>query len=110
MVAKHGYREAKRCKAYATYELLAANVTFESHIVLLLSPVRSRLPAAGAAAVRNKLTALLQAAGRGVAANPTARPAPLLTWIHSTLEVRSPYPLLCQADSMLLVVANLPSP
>ncbi len=64
------YKEAKRCRAYDAYQLLAASVTFGSHMEPLLALVRNRLAGAGSPAVRTKLAQLLVSAARGVANNP----------------------------------------
>ena len=37
-----GCKEAKRLRAYATYQLLARGVTFRDHMSTLLQPVRPR--------------------------------------------------------------------
>ena len=36
-----GCKEAKRLRAYATYQLLAQGITFRTHMSALLQPVRS---------------------------------------------------------------------
>ena len=48
--------------------------------------VSERLPEAGSPGVRAKLVALLQAAARGIGANPTAAPADVLLFVHGVLE------------------------
>lgn len=46
------YKEAKALKAYDTYLLLASQITFATHLDVLLIPVRDRLPLAAAPRVR----------------------------------------------------------
>jgi U3 small nucleolar RNA-associated protein 20 len=41
------YKEAKKCRAYEAYQLLAAGVTFGESVELLLGLVRERLHEAG---------------------------------------------------------------
>lgn len=74
-------------RGYESYQLLAASITFATHMDTLLSLVRDRLPSASAPSVRNKISSLLQYAARGVHANPTARPVPLAIWVHGALQV-----------------------
>ena len=66
------YKEAKRCRANDTYQILASLVTFKSQIPVLLSLVRNKLPEASNPKVRSKVAALLQSASVGLLANPTA--------------------------------------
>lgn len=81
------YKEAKRCRAYECYQLLAASVTFSpSAMEELLAPIRERLPAASSPSVRAKLSQLLQHAARGVAANPSAGGAPLAEFLFGLLD------------------------
>lgn len=49
------YKEAKALKAYDTYLLLASQITFATHLDVLLIPVRDRLPLAAAPRVRYAL-------------------------------------------------------
>jgi hypothetical protein len=81
------YKEAKRCRAYEAYQLLAASVSFSPEAMeQLLSLVREKLPAASGPAVRGKLQQLLQHAARGVAANPSAGGAALAEFLRALLE------------------------
>ena len=79
-------REAKKCKAYDMYQLLARLITFRDSIGKLLAPVRTHLADASQPKVYNKLTVLLQHASRGIQANQTANPQDLMTLIHGVLE------------------------
>lgn len=80
------YKEAKRCRAYEAYQLLAASVSFSpASMEGILAPVRERLPAASGPTVRAKLQQLLQHAARGVAANPTAGGEGLADFLSSLL-------------------------
>lgn len=79
-------REAKKCKAYDMYQLLARMVSFRAHIGQLLGAVRTHLPDASQPKVYNKLASLLQHASRGILANPTAQPQDLMTFVHGILE------------------------
>ncbi len=80
------YKEAKKCRAYESYQLLAAGITFDQSIDHVLGLVKVRLHEAGTPKVRAKLSQLLQFAARGVQANATAGPHELLLFVHSTLE------------------------
>lgn len=81
------YKEAKRCRAYEAYQLLASSISFTpDRMDELLSLVRDRLQAASSPTVRGKLQQLLQHAARGVAANPSAAPAPLAEFLRALLE------------------------
>lgn len=83
----HGvYREAKKCKAYDMYHLLARMVSFRANIGQLLGPVRTHLSEASQPKVYNKLSSLLQHASRGIMANPTAQPQDLMVFVHGVLE------------------------
>lgn len=79
-------REAKKCKAYDMYQLLARMVTFRANIGQLLGSVRTHLPEASQPRVYNKLSSLLQHASRGILANPTAQPQDLMVFVHGVLE------------------------
>jgi U3 small nucleolar RNA-associated protein 20 len=81
-----GYKEAKRCRANDTFLLLASSVTFASHLPALLAPVRARLGLASHPKTRNKLAALLQAASRGVLANPTASPRDICEFVFAVAD------------------------
>ena len=48
--------------------------------------VSERLPEASNPGVRTKLAGLLQAAARGISANPTATPADIILFVHGVLE------------------------
>ena len=80
------YREAKKCKAFDMFQLLARMVTFRTHIGPLLAPVRTNLPQASQPKVFNQLTNLLQHASRGISANATATPEDVMVFIHGVLE------------------------
>lgn len=81
------YKEAKRCRAYEAYQLLASAVTFSPDSMEdLLLLVRARLASASSPAVRGKLQQLLQHAARGVAANATARGPELAAFVARLLE------------------------
>ncbi|KAK9818396.1 hypothetical protein WJX72_012002 [[Myrmecia] bisecta] len=80
------YKEAKKCRAYDTYQLLARMVTFRTHIGLLLSSVRVHLGEASNPKIRAKLAQMLQSAVRGIQANPSAGPEDVLVFVHSALE------------------------
>lgn len=79
-------REAKKCKAYDMFQLLARMITFQTHISQLLAPVRSHLANASQPKVYNQLANLLQHASRGISANPTATPEHIMVFIHGVLE------------------------
>ncbi len=79
-------REAKKCKAYDMYQLLARMITFRENISQLLAPVRKHLADASQPKVYNKLSVLLQHAARGIHANATATPQDLMIFIHGVLE------------------------
>lgn len=79
-------REAKKCKAYDMYQLLACMVTFRANIGQLLGSVSTHLPDASQPKVYNKLSSLLQHASRGILANPTAQPQDLMVFVHGVLE------------------------
>ena len=81
-----GCREAKKCKAYDMYQLLARMITFRESIGQLLAPVRKHLADASQPKVANKLSVLLQHASRGIHANATASPHDLMIFIHGVLE------------------------
>ncbi|KAL0035339.1 hypothetical protein WJX77_001780 [Trebouxia sp. C0004] len=80
------YREAKKCKAYDMYQLLARMITFRQNIGQLLAAVRKHLPDASQPKVYNKLSVLLQHASRGIHANATASPQDLMIFIHGVLD------------------------
>ncbi len=80
------YKEAKRCRAYEAYEILAANITFSTHMDILLQPVLQRLSAATAPKLRNKLQLLLQAAAKGIRVNPSATAVDLAVWVEGSLQ------------------------
>ncbi|KAL0044331.1 hypothetical protein WJX82_000142 [Trebouxia sp. C0006] len=80
------YREAKKCKAYDMYQLLARMITFRQNIGQLLAAVRKHLPDASQPKVYNKLSVLLQHASRGIHANATASPQDLMVFIHGVLD------------------------
>ncbi len=80
------YKEAKKCRAYEAYQLLASSLSFSPEAMeQLLSLVREKLPAASSPTIRGKLQQLLQHAARGVAANPTASPAALSAFLAGLL-------------------------
>ena len=79
-------REAKKCKAYDMYQLLARMVSFRANIGQLLGSVRTHLSDASQPKVYNKLSSLLQHASRGILANPTAQPQDLMVFVHGVLE------------------------
>ncbi|KAK9845304.1 hypothetical protein WJX81_002986 [Elliptochloris bilobata] len=81
-----GCKEAKHVRAFGTYQLLAAGTTFRTHFGPLLRLVRERLGEASAPKVRGQLAALLQAALRGAAANPTATADDVAVFVYATLE------------------------
>ena len=68
------YKEAKRCRANDTFQLLASLVTFSTHVPRLLAPVRSRLHDASHPKIRSKLAQLLHHASAGLLTNATATP------------------------------------
>lgn len=78
-------REAKKCKAYDMYQLLARMVSFRANIGQLLGSVRTHLSDASQPKVYNKLSSLLQHASRGILANPTAQPQDLMVFVHGVL-------------------------
>jgi U3 small nucleolar RNA-associated protein 20 len=80
------YKEAKRCRAYEAYEILAANITFATAMDKLLQPVLQRLSAATAPKLRNKLQLLLQAAAKGIRVNPSATAVDLAVWVEGSLQ------------------------
>jgi len=81
------YKEAKRCRAYECYQLLASSLSFSPEAMQqLLALVREKLPAASSPAVRGKLQQLLQHAARGVAANPSASAGALAAFLGELLE------------------------
>jgi hypothetical protein len=81
------YKEAKRCRAYEAYQLLAASVSFSPEAMeQLLSLVREKLPLASSPAVRGKLQQLLQHAARGVAGNPSAEGPALSEFLRALLD------------------------
>ncbi|KAL0018407.1 hypothetical protein WJX79_009395 [Trebouxia sp. C0005] len=80
------YREAKKCKAYDMYQLLARMITFRQNIGQLLAAVCKHLPDASQPKVYNKLSVLLQHASRGIHANATASPQDLMIFIHGVLD------------------------
>ena len=80
------YKEAKRCRAFEAYQLLAGMVTFRSQVGALLAPVRARLGEASSPRVRAKLAQLLQAAARGALANPTTTPEALCQFFYATAD------------------------
>jgi hypothetical protein len=81
------YKEAKKCRAYEAYQLLASSITFSpASMEQLLALVREKLPAASSPVIRGKLSQLLQHAARGVAANPTATGAELASFLGALLE------------------------
>lgn len=80
------YKEAKRCRAYEAYQHLAAAVTFDTHIDMLLSLVRDKLPSATSPTIRSKLEQLLAAAARGVSQNPSVNAKTLAQWLGAQLE------------------------
>ncbi len=79
-------REAKKCKAYDMYQLLARMITFRQNIGQLLAAVHKHLPDASQPKVYNKLSVLLQHASRGIHANATASPQDLMVFIHGVLD------------------------
>lgn len=79
-------REAKKCKGYDMYQLLARMITFRQNIGQLLAPVRKHMADASQPKVYNKLSVLLQHASRGIQANATASPQDLMIFIHGVLE------------------------
>ncbi len=79
-------REAKKCKAYDMYQLLARMITFRQNIGQLLAAVRKHLADASQPKVYNKLSVLLQHASRGIHANATASPQDLMIFIHGVLD------------------------
>ena len=81
------YKEAKRCKAYDTYQLLASSVNFGSKASELLEPVRRRLVEASQPKVRTKLSGLLHAAARGILMNPTLTAEDLCMFFYAVVDV-----------------------
>ena len=77
------YKEAKRCRANETFQLLASLVTFGSHVPRLLLPVRTRLADASNPKVRSKLALLLQNASQGLLNNPTATPRDICELVYA---------------------------
>ncbi|KAL4860053.1 Small subunit processome component 20 [Chlorella vulgaris] len=80
------YKEAKRCRAYETYQLLASVVTFGERVGELLTTVQSRLGEASNPKVRTKLSQLLMHATRGVLVNPTATPRDICMFFYATAD------------------------
>ncbi|KAG2487780.1 hypothetical protein HYH03_013624 [Edaphochlamys debaryana] len=80
------YKEAKRCRAYEAYQLLAQGVTLRTHARMLLSSVTDRLHQAGQPSVRAKLVRLLQFAARGLRTNPTAGPKQVMELVVGVME------------------------
>ncbi|GIL61502.1 hypothetical protein Vafri_15933, partial [Volvox africanus] len=80
------YKEAKRCRANESYQLLASGITFSTHMKLLMTLVTDRLHLAGQPTVRAKLVQLLQFAARGVRVNPTAGPKQIMTLVVGIME------------------------
>ncbi|PSC76593.1 small subunit processome component 20-like protein [Micractinium conductrix] len=80
------YKEAKKCRGYETYLLLAKVITFGERIPELLTTVQSRLAEASLPKTRGKLATLLVHAARGVLANPTATPDDLCMFFFATAD------------------------
>lgn len=79
------YKEAKKCKAYETYQLLSSVVTFSTHITELLSLVCQHLHEASKPKIRTKLTLLLQHASRGALTNVTAKPKDFCEFVYAVV-------------------------
>lgn len=77
------YKEAKRCRANDTYQLMASLVTFSTHVPKLLAPVRDRLSHASHPKTRAKLGMLLQYASQGVLANATTTSRDLCELVYA---------------------------
>ncbi|GIL90429.1 hypothetical protein Vretifemale_18038, partial [Volvox reticuliferus] len=80
------YKEAKRCRANESYQLLASGITFSTHMKLLMTLVTDRLHLAGQPSVRAKLVQLLQFAARGIRANPTAGPKQIMALVVGIMD------------------------
>ncbi|KAL4521880.1 hypothetical protein Ndes2526B_g01987 [Nannochloris sp. 'desiccata'] len=77
------YKEAKRCRANDTYQLMASLVTFSTHVPKLLAPVRDRLCHASHPKTRAKLGMLLQYASQGLLANATTTSRDLCELVYA---------------------------
>ncbi|KAL4434124.1 hypothetical protein ABPG75_000565 [Micractinium tetrahymenae] len=80
------YKEARKCRGYETYQLLARVITFGERIPELLTTVQSRLGEASHPKTRNKLALLLQHAARGALANPTATAEDVCMFFFATAD------------------------
>ncbi|PRW58885.1 small subunit processome component 20-like protein [Chlorella sorokiniana] len=80
------YKEAKKCRAYETYQLLAGLITFGERAAELLTTVQSRLGEASQPKTRTKLAQLLQHAARGVLGNPTATAEDICMFFFATAD------------------------
>eukprot|EP00887_Chlorella_sp_A99_P000887 scaffold5.g887.t1 len=80
------YKEAKKCRAYDTYRILASLISFGPCVTQLLSTVRDRLAEASHPKTRTKLQTLLQSAVRGCLANPTATAEDICMFLFATAE------------------------
>jgi U3 small nucleolar RNA-associated protein 20 len=81
------YKEAKRCRANDTYQLMASLVTFSTHVPKLLAPVRDRLAHASHPKTRAKLGMLLQYASQGLLANATTTSRDLCELVYAISDV-----------------------
>lgn len=66
------YKEAKRCKAYDSFEILASLIDIERSLPRLLESIWERLELASQHKMRVKLSRMLQHASKGIIMNKTA--------------------------------------
>lgn len=82
---RNATKEAKRCRSFESYELLAKMVSFEIGLPMVLSLARHHLPDADVPALRTKVENLLLHAGRGILANPTASVKDLMIILYEEM-------------------------
>lgn len=79
-------KETKKCKSFESLKLIAQNITFKSHALKLLTPVKAHLQKHLTPKVKTKLESMLDHIAAGIELNPSVELTDLFTFIYGLLE------------------------
>ncbi|XP_021894298.1 U3 small nucleolar RNA-associated protein 20 [Carica papaya] len=79
-------KETKKCKSFESLKLIAQNITFKSHALKLLTPVKAHLQKHLTPKVKTKLESMLDHIAAGIELNPSVEQTDLFTFIYGLLE------------------------
>ncbi|XP_078430936.1 ARM repeat superfamily protein isoform X2 [Wolffia australiana] len=79
-------KEARKKKSFETIKLLSQNITFKTHALKLLSPVKKHLQNHLTMKIKSKLQMMLNCIASGIEANPSVDEKELFVFIYGLLE------------------------